>query len=229
MESFTFNVEPAKPEDVPILSKFIILAERSGTKFGYWDCYFNGPLSNLHKNTEIINFEKMQEILEKMLLEDAHGPIYYKNFVVCKGENNDVIACAVSYHYPEVSFLTSIASFYKYAREMLHWNDEKCKSTEKSMSFMARAFPDFDWNGHCVFEDVFVAESHRGLGLGKKIVSYLLEKSNRDCVLCCYFGNNAALSLYQSLGFKIVGSKMSEEMAFAIGMDGLYVLQKRKS
>jgi GNAT superfamily N-acetyltransferase len=196
-----FEIRSGTVTDCEFLGVAIRDAERAHTNRGLWDI--------LIENNEIIS-----AVLGKSCLYAGSVYFYPRFLIVWDLENNKPVASACGYCHPEFGIGQTIPIILNILKKDYHWTDEDATRALGRLSVLDGSFPtNVDWdNGNTwMVEAVYTDPEYRRQGLGRLIVQAARseeEARNHNCHRCwitCSLGNEAALQLYQSIGFQLVG------------------------
>jgi GNAT superfamily N-acetyltransferase len=222
MESI--QIQPAVVSDIPFLAKCVVLAERAHTGKGIWDV--------LCPEYDVI-LKAFQHTLE----HNPESHVHYSRFFVARDmETGEPVAAACGFPYPECglgSTRPGLLAALKSAGYINTVEEGETIWTER-FAFLDESFPaNVDYNGTWMVEAVFTDPAYRGKGLALKIIQQVLAVGSKAgisrALISCAVGNNAALSVYQRMGFTLAGEGNSSDCLQKLGSSGFYILCKELS
>lgn len=226
------------------LRRAIYEAEKANYTKGIWDVALG----------KYFSIDEIQDILLFVSLHDARSHFYYRNFTICAlimtEEERSVeikhlvdylpVASIAGYHYPtsrmSLTFQAiSEAIWTRFRSPMISEVFQSVEALneeiyEKNLSFLDNAFPDWNYDDTWMVEAVYTDANHRKRGLAEQLLKWhfekALKKDHSRTLINCSIGNVSARSLYEKVGYRLIGEGDSQACAAAMGYSGFAVFEK---
>ena len=207
--------------DVPFLGTGIRESERDLHGIGIWDIYCGIPEGD----------PSSDDVLQRALSHVAeHSPdtcaYNYKRFAIATTTSADdagqevQASCGCGFIYPESSLLGTMSLLGCAMSDLYGWTPLQVADAASRLSFVEKSYAsDVDFDGRFMIEGVYTHPEHRRRGLARIVVQRLIDRGRElgcgECLISCSVGNVPAKSLYESMGFKQVGSLVHNEECMA--------------
>ena len=196
-------------------------AERAHTGKGIWDEPF-----------EDFDDEGRKKILGYASWNDPDSHVYKDRMTIVRHKDTkEIVAAAGGFFYPECTISKSMPGM---SRAVRHFNpqydEESSLKIWDKLDYLDECFPDLDYENSWMIEAVYTDPRHRGHGIARHLISYLLGKGKSlgytKALISCAIGNEGARRVYEKCGYVLVGQGHSEKSLEKIGSPGFYILRK---
>lgn len=238
----------ATKDDAAFISLATLHAERAHNGYGIWDLLYHTDSSNLLKNCKdpsnsymSIDYthSKALECIQEIVMNDFKSHLYYENFILAtvyddRSSTYQPVATCSGYITPCKSLSYSIDRLTKISPHKLNWGQCKMDSNADLINFLFNSWPiDLDVDGSYMIETVYTDAKFRGRKISRKLIEMCLEKGRKEgCnrfIIIVAFGNDVAIGLYNSFGFKeLPVSYSSQEMMDRMGVPGYHLLELKE-
>lgn len=213
------SIEKAALKDSAFLGLAVRNAERAHTGKGLWDVFAGDSCD-------------IAPILEHAIVNDVNSQFHISRFwVVRDSTTGDCTACACGFIYPDCSIENSKPGISTAMSALCSCSESDISAAWDRLKFLDDCFPDFEYSGSWMIEAVFTAPDQRRKGLAVQVIKAVLNEGRirsgcRKAIITCAIGNDAALRVYERLGFAVVGKGESDAALRALGSSGFYLLCK---
>ena len=212
------KIRAAVKDDIPFLAISTRAAERAHRETGLWDFIYTA--------------DKCLPFLEGWI-QKPDMFFHYSNFLIaciCTDEDEVPVASALSYVYGSISF-DKWDSIEESIALSNGWSIEEISKLQQRWSQIMPCMPKYGSPNTLIIECVATDLNYRNMGIQKRIITNLLERSKdsncENVSLSCLADNEAAQSLYEKLGFRKIQESTSPEFAAALTSPGFIIMSRK--